>query len=65
MKNPPNAPSIATVTSSKAKIPACVPFVIDELGLPKQTGHASAGDAIASNTTLVSVIPILFLIPNP
>ena len=64
-KNPPNAASMATVTASRARMPACVALVCAEFGLPKHTGHARAGFAAASSATVVTAIPMLFLIPNP
>ena len=64
-KNPPTAESMATVTSSNARMPAWAPFPCAEFGFPKHTGHAKAGLAAASSAMAVSEIPMLFLIPNP
>jgi hypothetical protein len=60
-KNPANAASIDTVTSSSARIPACAPLVCGESGAPKHTGHARATWGTASHASVISVIPNLLI----
>ena len=46
-------------------MPACMPFVCDEFGFPKHTGHASASFAHAEERQTVNAIRTFLLIPNP